>query len=80
MKAADGKENKRSASIGLTVNGEARSAPASTSVAGLLDALGIPPLRVAVEHNRRILKRVEFPDVVLADGDRLEIVHFVGGG
>jgi thiamine biosynthesis protein ThiS len=49
-------------------------------VADLLVELDLKIARVAVEHNRRVLKRHEFPRVILADGDRLEIVHFVGGG
>lgn len=67
-------------SIHLTVNGEPRELPASTTVAGLLERLELPAVRVAVEHNRRVLKRDEFPEIELSDGDTLEIVHFVGGG
>jgi len=67
-------------SIRLVINGEDRHLPSSVSVADLLADLDLPALRVAVEHNRRVLKRGEFPQTVLADGDRLEIVHFVGGG
>jgi thiamine biosynthesis protein ThiS len=50
------------------------------SVAGLLDRLEIDPRRVAIEHNLSIIKRQTFPDVVIGEGDRLEIVNFVGGG
>jgi len=66
--------------IHLQINGEQRAAQEATSVAGLLRDLDLAVERVAVEHNRRVLKRDEFSRVMLADGDRLEIVHFVGGG
>jgi thiamine biosynthesis protein ThiS len=49
-------------------------------VAGLLEELEIPPVRVAVEHNRQVVKRDDFAATRLEDGDTLEIVHFVGGG
>lgn len=67
-------------SIRLVVNGEDRQVPFSLSVADLLVDLELETGRVAVEHNCRVLKRDEFPAVILADGDRIEIVHFVGGG
>jgi thiamine biosynthesis protein ThiS len=67
-------------SITLTVNGRPREIPAGTTVARLLDELEITSGRVAVEHNRRVLKRDEFREIRLADGDKLEIVQFVGGG
>ena len=46
----------------------------------LLTKLSIDPRRVAVEHNLMILKRKLFTDTVVQDGDRIEIVNFVGGG
>ncbi len=67
-------------SLRLVVNGKPCEAPSSATVASLLQELEIPASRVAVEHNRRILKRAEFSATHLQDGDRLEIVHFVGGG
>ena len=66
--------------IRLQINGEDRDAREATSVAALLEDLELAGERVAVEYNRRVLTRDEFAQVVLADGDRLEIVHFVGGG
>jgi thiamine biosynthesis protein ThiS len=67
-------------SIKVTVNGRPREAPAGTTVARLLEELEVGSTRVAVEHNRRVLKRGEFSEIRLEDGDTLEIVHFVGGG
>ncbi len=67
-------------SINLVVNGEDRQVSPDLSVADLLVDLDLQVARVAVEHNRRVLKRQEFRSVILTDGDQLEIVHFVGGG
>ena len=67
-------------SVCLTVNGQEQKVPPHTTIAALLVGLEIPVVRVAVEYNRRILKRDQFADTVLKDGDRVEIVHFVGGG
>jgi len=64
----------------ITVNGETRELPSTLTVAALLGELGCDPRRVAVEINRRILRRAEFEVVGLAEGDVLEVVHFVGGG
>lgn len=64
----------------LTVNGETREAPDSATVADLLAALGIEGRRVAVERNREIAPRSQWSAITLRDGDRLEIVQFVGGG
>ena len=72
--------NDRTAAIRVTVNGESREVPEGQTVAGLLELLSLPGPRVAVERNREILRRDRFPEVVLEDGDRLEIVHFIGGG
>lgn len=64
----------------LTVNGKERTLPPGTTVAGLLDRLDLVPGTVVVERNREILERNRYDDVTLEDGDRLELVHFVGGG
>ena len=63
----------------VTVNGEPRT-QAPGSVADLVRTLGLDPAKVAVERNREIVPRSTLDDVPMADGDRFEIVHFVGGG
>lgn len=68
------------AELSLIVNGEPRRAPAGQTVAGLVAALGLNPAKVAVERNGAIVPRATLGEVALADGDQLEIVHFVGGG
>ena len=66
--------------ISVTLNGEPRTLAPGTSVAALLALLALPAEKVAVERNLAIVPRSTFAAVALADGDRLEIVHFVGGG
>jgi thiamine biosynthesis protein ThiS len=64
----------------LTINGEASVVPDGLTVAALVQHLGMKGDRVAVERNREIVARDQWAQVVLGEGDRLEIVHFVGGG
>ena len=64
----------------LTVNGEARAFEALSDVAALVAALGLDDRKVAVERNLEIVPRSAYGMTALADGDRIEIVHFIGGG
>ena len=64
----------------ITLNGEPFELDGPLPVTELLARLSIDPRRVAVEHNLTILKRHAFPAVVVQEGDRVEIVNFVGGG
>lgn len=64
----------------LTLNGEARSFEAVGDVAALVAALGLDPRKVAVERNLEIVPRSAYARTALCDGDRIEIVHFIGGG
>ena len=66
--------------LSLTVNGEPRRFTAGASIADLVRSLELDPLKVAVERNGEIVPRSTLAAVALADGDVLEIVHFVGGG
>jgi thiamine biosynthesis protein ThiS len=70
--------------MNLQINGEARAiadpAPDQFTLAALIESLNMKPDRVAVELNRDIVPRDRWPETLLKDGDRLEIVHFVGGG
>jgi len=68
------------ATIGVTINGREAKIPAGLNIAGLLEHRGVHTTMVAVEYNGRVLRRTEFPDVTVSAGDKLEIVHFVGGG
>jgi thiamine biosynthesis protein ThiS len=64
----------------IVVNGEAKSVPEQLSVQQLLAHLGVDPERVAVELDRRILKRERWAGTAVAAGSEFEIVQFVGGG
>ena len=64
----------------LTVNGEARSFDEVATIAALVSALGLDKRKLAVERNLEIVPRSRYAVTALADGDRIEIVAFVGGG
>ena len=64
----------------LVINGEERDFAAPMSVEALLGAMGIDPRKVAVERNLEIVPKSSYGQVAVAEGDRLEIVHFIGGG
>jgi sulfur carrier protein len=71
--------------MNLQINGEARTfedpaSPAAFTLALLIESLSMKSDRVAVELNREIVPRDQWLQIILEDGDRLEIVHFVGGG
>lgn len=64
----------------ITVNGEARQVADGTTVKQLLEELQIPQTRVAVEINLDIAPKATYAERTLQDADKIEIVHFVGGG
>ncbi len=68
------------ATVEIVVNGEARSIPKGLSLDRLLAFLEVDPSRVAVERNREIVRKAEWPGTVIEAGDSLEVVWFVGGG
>jgi sulfur carrier protein len=66
--------------VRVTINGEIREIPASLTLAGLVQQLGLSDGPVAIERNREVVPRAEHARVIVEAGDVLEIVHFVGGG
>lgn len=66
--------------ITIQINGENRTIIGPKTIYALVESLGLNPAKVAVERNMEIVPRSTLADVSLADGDMLEIVHFVGGG
>ena len=64
----------------VIVNDETRRMPDGATVADLVTALGLGPRRIAVEVNREIVPRAAYAETALAEGDTIEIIHFVGGG
>ena len=66
--------------ISIVVNGESRAVREGETIAGLVRVLDVDPERLAIELDRRVVKRAEWSSTVLAAGATLEIVQFVGGG
>ena len=66
--------------MNVFLNGEPASAPDVVTVAAFLESLGMPRKGVAVERNREIVPKSMYGSVRLTEGDRIEIVQFVGGG
>lgn len=67
-------------SVRIQLNGREREVAAGMTVLGLLEELDLVPGMVVVERNREILARDSYAAVRVVEGDRLELVHFVGGG
>jgi sulfur carrier protein len=66
--------------ITVVLNGEPREVPEGLSVATLLQHLSLPADRVAVELNRQIIRKPDWPSTAISNNAELEVVHFVGGG
>jgi thiazole synthase/sulfur carrier protein len=64
----------------VVINGERKQISAGVTLLELLKELELDPRGVVVEHNRRIVRRAGLSDVTVAEGDAIELVHFVGGG
>jgi thiamine biosynthesis protein ThiS len=66
--------------VRVTVNDEPRDVASGTTIAELVATLGLGPRRIAVEVNQAVVPRATYAATLLADGDAVEIIHFVGGG
>jgi thiamine biosynthesis protein ThiS len=64
----------------VTINGEEKEIEAGLQVSDLLRLLELKPERLAIELNRRIIRRAAWASTEISEGDKIEIVHFVGGG
>ncbi|HEY0321012.1 MAG TPA: sulfur carrier protein ThiS [Pyrinomonadaceae bacterium] len=64
----------------MTINGEDRELPEELTLDALIEQLALAPERLAIERNREVVRRADWPHIVLAEEDRIEIIHFVGGG
>ena len=67
-------------SVKILINGEEKDLPGSISVSDLLDRFELPSHRVAIELNKNVIRKVDWSETPVNDGDRIEVVHFVGGG
>ena len=64
----------------IRLNGEAKETEEGTTLPALVQSLSLAPERIAIEVNGEVVRRAEWPRVTLKEGDRVEVVHFVGGG
>jgi len=64
----------------VVINGEETELADGLFIKELVEKLGLTPARLAVEVNRKIIRKAEWDSTSLSDGDKVEIVHFVGGG
>jgi thiamine biosynthesis protein ThiS len=64
----------------VQVNGEGREVSDQTTLNDLVSELSLPPARIAVELNHQVVRRDKWAETILTEDDRIEIVHFVGGG
>ena len=64
----------------IHVNGERQEVPENISLSNLIEQLELPAQRIAVELNREVIRSTNWSSTLLGENDRIEIVHFVGGG
>ncbi len=64
----------------IHLNGESREVPERSMLDDLVKDLSLEPTRIAIELNQQVVRRDQWARTTLAEGDRIEIVHFVGGG
>ena len=74
------KEVSEQPTIEVIVNGEANRLASGSTLLDLIEHLQLTPQRIAIEHNLEIVTKARWAETPLQDGDKLEIVHFVGGG
>lgn len=67
-------------SLSIRLNGETREVPEATTLDRLIDIFSLPKQRIAVELNDQVVRRTDWPASIVNDGDKIEVVHFVGGG
>ena len=68
------------ADIQIFLNGEPRVVPEGIHVGKLLELLSLPHQRIAIELNKEVVRRTAWPETPINENDRIEVVHFVGGG
>ena len=64
----------------VQVNGESHEVAEDSTLTNLITDLALPAQRIAIELNRTVVRRSDWPSTELNEGDRIEVVHFVGGG
>ncbi len=66
--------------MNVILNGEVRALPENSSLEELLDHFSLPSQRIAIELNKTVVRRKDWAEVRLNEDDRIEVIHFVGGG
>lgn len=66
--------------INIFINGEFKEVPAEVSLPRLLELFSLPSQRIAIELNHEVVRKKDWANIVVKDADRIEVVHFVGGG
>ena len=66
--------------MNVILNGEVRELPENSSLQQLLEHFSLPSQRIAIELNKTVVRRKDWPDVRVSEDDRVEVIHFVGGG
>jgi sulfur carrier protein len=66
--------------IDIHLNGEARQIAAKVDLQELVEQFSLPEKRIAIELNGRVIRRGDWPETIIGEGDNVEVVHFVGGG
>ena len=66
--------------INIHLNGEVREIPGEIDLTRLLEYFSLPDKRVAIELNGQVTRRADWAEICVSEGDRIEVVHFVGGG
>jgi len=64
----------------VILNGENREVPENTSVEQLLEQFSLPRQRIAIELNENVVRRKDWAEINLSEADKIEVIHFVGGG
>jgi len=66
--------------VEITLNGETKRIDSEVTLDRLLDLFSLPRQRVAIELNKAVVRRNDWPEIPISDGDTIEVIHFVGGG
>jgi len=66
--------------VEITLNGETKRIDSEVTLDRLLDLFSLPRQRVAIELNKAVIRRNDWPEIPISDGDTIEVIHFVGGG
>ena len=66
--------------VTIQLNGETKKVPGEVTLDRLLELFSLPSQRVAIELNKEVVRRKDWENIIIRDADKIEVVHFVGGG